>query len=100
MRPASADELGAAALPEAIGRVDDAAAEREPALGADRAGCVDGFGKRDARPEEVPRRAVCRAQLRLGGPRGSVAAEDPRGAVVDHARDVVRVRADEDRDLT
>ena len=89
MRPASADELGAAALPEAIGRVDDAAAEREPALGADRAGGVDGFGKRDAHPEEVPRRAVCRAQLGLRGRRASGAAEDPRGAAVDQARDVV-----------
>jgi hypothetical protein len=81
----------------ALGRVEDAAAEREPALGADRTGGVDGFGKRDARPEEVPRHAVCRAQLRFGGPRASVAADDLRGAVVGHARDVVRVRADEER---
>ena len=84
----------------ALGRVEDAAAERKPALGADRTGGVDGFGKRDARPEEVPRRAVCRAQLRLGGPRASVAAEDPRGAAVDHARDVVGGRVDEELDLT
>jgi hypothetical protein len=99
MRPASADELGAAALPEAIGRVDDAAARREPALGADRAGGVDGFGNRDARPEEVPRRPVCRAQLRLGGPRASVAAEALRGGAVDHTRDVLRGHANEERDL-
>ena len=54
-RPASAEELGAAALHEAIGCIEDAAAEREPALGADRTGGVDGFGKRESRPEEVPR---------------------------------------------
>ena len=78
----AAEERGAAALHEvigwALGCVEDAAAEREPALGADRAGCVDGFGKRDARPEEVPCRAVCLAQLRLGGPRASVAASTLR----------------------
>jgi hypothetical protein len=100
----AAEERGAAALHEvigwAVGRIEDAAAERKPALGADRAGGVDGFGKRDARPEEVPRRPVCRAQLRLGGPRARVAAEDPRGAAVDCARDVVGGRVDEELDLT
>ena len=54
MRPASAEERGAAALHEALGRVEDAAAEREPALGADRAGGAAGSASATLVPKKSP----------------------------------------------